>query len=123
MSWYGKGQGLGGPLGPKQKEPLPAQVVRYFLPPGVAAMESLPAPYLPPPEGESQGLDTTTTTRPCSPAASLMRAATATLSVSSLWALPLWATDRTGVPAGLALSSRLQRTGLPEGWGLGLGSD
>lgn len=36
----------------------PAQDVRHSLPPGTAALESLPAPHLPTPEGESQGLAT-----------------------------------------------------------------
>lgn len=59
MSWYGRGQSSGGPLGPRQIVSGPAQGVRHSLLPGTATMESLPAPHLPPPEGEYHGLTAT----------------------------------------------------------------
>lgn len=103
-----------------ERASFPAQGVRHSLPPGTTAMESLPAPHLPASEGEFQGL---TMPRPCPPAASLIKATTAVLSILSLWALPsdspwLPAAGSTGVQAGLALNSRLhiglgsQRVGL-----------
>ena len=83
LVWWG-GVGARGRWGPGRKSLFPAQDVRHSLPSGTAPMESLPAPHLPPPEGESQGSAAT----PCPPAASLIRAASTVLSILSFWALP-----------------------------------
>lgn len=103
-----------------ERASFPVQRVRYSLPPGIAAMESLPAPYLPPPEGESHHHHPLLSSSFLDEGASAVLSCLCGLCPSNSTGLP--AADRTGVQAALALSSRLQRTGLPEGWGLGLGS-
>lgn len=83
----------------------PAQGVRHSLPPGIASMESLPAPHLPPPEGECQGLTAT----PTLPSSSFLGDGCAGQVVCVvLWALRFqqhWAPELVG----LALSSQLHR--------------
>lgn len=101
MSWYGRGRaregrGAGGePPGLPRAQTLP--------PAGAATMASLPAPHLPPAEGEWR-----LTAAPTSPsAASLVRAASPTCLGTPAFQ-PHWALRQ----AGLALSS-----GLPGGLG------
>lgn len=96
-----------------KRAPWPVLGVRHSLPTGIATLESLPAPHLPPPEGECQGLTATFTL----PSSSFLGEGCAGQAVCCPMgsALP----TALGSIAGGAGSDlpAAQRTGIPGAWG------